>query len=72
LSKLIQSIPGIGPVIASALVTATNGMKDFETDNQLAKYVGVNPIRNDSGKIKGSQKIHRKDNKRDPCITMVL
>jgi transposase len=62
--ELIESVPGVGPVTASAMTIMTKGLKDFTTDNKVAKYVGVNPTQNDSGTKKGRQSIQRRGNKR--------
>jgi transposase len=62
---LIASITGIGPVTATAIVVITNGLGTFQSHNQLAKFVGVNPTQQDSGKtIRGKGQIPKKGNRR--------
>jgi transposase len=62
--KSISTIVGIGEVTATAVVVATNGLGTFENDNQLAKFIGVNPTQEDSGKtVRGSGKIPKKGNR---------
>lgn len=62
---LISSINGIGQVTATAIVVTTNGLATFTSDNQLAKFVGVNPTQQDSGKtVRGKGAIPKKGNRR--------
>jgi transposase len=61
----ISTIVGIGEVTATAVVVATNGLATFQTNNQLAKFIGVNPTQEDSGKtVRGNGKIPKKGNRR--------
>jgi transposase len=62
--KLIASIAGIGSITASAIVVVTNGLATFQNDGQLAKFIGVNPSQDDSGKHKGRGKIPKRGNRR--------
>ena len=48
LYKLALSIKGIGPAIATALITSTNGCMSFDNVKQLAKFLGVCPSQNES------------------------
>lgn len=47
--KLVQSIKGIGPVTAVALLVYTKGYERFENAKQLACYCGVVPFKKESG-----------------------
>ena len=47
--KLVQSIKGIGPVTAVALMVYTKGFERFENAKQLACYCGVVPFKKTSG-----------------------
>lgn len=47
--KLVQSIKGIGPVTAVALLVYTKGFDKFENAKQLACYCGVVPFNKTSG-----------------------
>ena len=46
---LVQSIKGIGPVTAVALLVYTKGFDKFENAKQLACYCGVVPFKKESG-----------------------
>ena len=46
---LVQSIKGIGPVTAVALLVYTKGFNKFENAKQLACYCGVVPFKKESG-----------------------
>lgn len=54
--KLIQSIPGVGPIMSLALLTC---LPELGTINrrQIASLVGVAPFNRDSGKFKGKRSI---------------
>ena len=41
--ELIQSIPGIGPKTAMALIILTNNFENFENYKQLIAYIGFSP-----------------------------
>jgi transposase len=47
--KLVQSIKGIGPVTAVALLVYTKGYERFDNAKQLACYCGVVPFKKESG-----------------------
>jgi transposase len=47
--KLVQSIKGIGPVTAVALLVYTKSFDRFENAKQLACYCGVVPFKKTSG-----------------------
>ncbi|MDX1904190.1 MAG: IS110 family transposase [Thermonemataceae bacterium] len=47
--KLMTSISGIGKKTASALIMATNGLKNFNSAKKLAKFIGVVPTIKNSG-----------------------
>lgn len=46
---LLQSIPGIGPKSAQAIVHAIGSFDYFETDKQLVRFLGVAPVTASSG-----------------------
>ncbi len=54
--KIIQSIPGVGPIMSLALLTC---LPELGTINrrQVASLVGVAPFNRDSGKFKGKRAI---------------
>jgi transposase len=55
-SKILRSIPGIGPVLCSALI---GEMPELGTisDKQIAALAGIAPINNDSGRMDGRRSI---------------
>ncbi len=55
--KIALSIPGIGPVTATAFICATDNFTKFESAKALGSYCGVVPFDNSSGKYKGKNKL---------------
>ena len=47
--KLLQTIPGIGPVNASAIVATIGSGEQFSTGRDFAAWVGLTPINKSSG-----------------------
>lgn len=47
---LLKTIVGIGDVTARLLWDATNGFQDFDKAKQVARYLGVAPVDDESGK----------------------
>lgn len=66
LFKLITSVPGVGPVIATEMIIATSGFDDFKPDQakQFARYAGVTPKSIQSGKKNRKARITKRGNKR--------
>jgi transposase len=63
LMELVTSIKGIGTTIATALIEATNGFKDFENAKQFSKFVGLAPSAYDSGtSVKKTAHINKSGN----------
>lgn len=48
-SRLLASIPGIGPIIASALVASIPDARHFKSGRQLAAWLGLVPRQNSTG-----------------------
>ena len=48
-SKRIQSIPGIGPITASAFIASVGAAEVFTKGRQLSAWLGVVPKQNSSG-----------------------
>lgn len=62
--KRLMSIPGVGPLTATALVSQVNDAKHFKNGRQLSAYIGMTPRERSSG---GKQKllgITKRGNKR--------
>lgn len=54
IAQQMQRVNGIGPASAQALSQATNGLRDFQSAKQLAKFVGIAPRIQESGRsVKG-------------------
>lgn len=57
--KFLESIPGVGPVIANLMI-AMIGSRNFSTATQCSAYVGLNPVHHESGSsIKGRSHISK-------------
>lgn len=56
----LETVPGIGPVISSSLVVATDGFARFEDPKQVVAYVGACPTQYQSGSsVRGHGPISR-------------
>lgn len=66
LFKLITSVPGVGPVIATEMIIATSAFEDFKPDQakQFARYAGVTPKSFRSGKMKRKDRTTKRGNKK--------
>lgn len=62
--KLINSIKGIGPQTALALIVLTEGFTLFSSWRKFASYAGIAPFPNQSGTYKGKTKTSQLANKR--------
>jgi transposase len=62
--KLLNSIKGIGPQTALALIVLTEGFTLFSTWRKFASYAGIAPFPNQSGTYKGKTKTSKLANKR--------
>lgn len=49
LYPLLQTIPGIGPVIAGAIISSINDANQFKNGRQMAAWIGVTPKQHASG-----------------------
>jgi transposase len=47
--ELLKTIPGIGDISATVLLTETNGFSTFTDPKQLAAYAGISPCQHESG-----------------------
>ena len=55
-AKILRSIPGIGPVLCTALIAEMPELGSI-SDKQIAALAGVAPINNDSGQTNGKRSI---------------
>jgi transposase len=53
--KLILSIPGIGPILAAAIIGEIDRFDSFKKPAQLFAFAGIDPSVKQSGKFKGSK-----------------
>ncbi|MER6076650.1 IS110 family transposase, partial [Streptomyces sp. NPDC001817] len=65
LAEVIESVPGIGPVLGAELLAGIGGsLDDFPTPDRLAAFAGVAPAPRDSGQVSGNDhrptKYHRR------------
>jgi transposase len=61
--KIAQSVPGVGKVLATAMICATSNFNKFDHAKKFATYCGVVPFNNESGKKKGKSKVSHLANK---------
>ena len=48
-SRRLESIPGVGPIIASAIAASVTDAKQFRNGRQFAAWLGIVPRQNSSG-----------------------
>ena len=60
--ELLQTIPGIGPVTASALMAAIGDANAFKNGRQLAAWIGLTPSQYASGEMNRMGKITKRGN----------
>lgn len=66
---LIDSITGIGPYSAAAIMTEIENIERFESPKHLVSYFGLHPELKDSGDKKG---VHRMSKKGRPSMRAIL
>jgi transposase len=49
-AKIIQSLPGMGPLVGAEFVVAVGDLSTFNGSGQVAAYAGLAPVPHDSGK----------------------
>ena len=64
LFDIVDSVKGIGPVIATEVLITTNEFKDISDPQKYACYSGFAPSEHSSGKYKGKSKVSNKANKK--------
>ena len=64
LFDIVDSVKGIGPVIATEVLITTNEFKDITDPKKYACYSGFAPFEHSSGKYKGKSKVSNKANKK--------
>jgi transposase len=48
-AKRLQQIPGVGPIIATALISAVGDAKQFKRGREMAAWLGLTPAQHSSG-----------------------
>ncbi|ODU03658.1 IS110 family transposase [Pseudonocardia sp. N23] len=62
---IIESMPGLGPVLGAEFMVATNGrLSEFSNAGHLASYAGLVPVPRDSGRITGNLRSAQRYNRR--------
>jgi transposase len=64
LFDIVDSVKGIGSVIATEVLITTNEFKDITDPKKYACYSGFAPFEHSSGKYKGKSKVSNKANKK--------
>jgi len=67
--KLLQTIPGIGPVNASALVATIGDARQFKSGRDLAAWIGLTPLNKSSG---GKERLGRISRMGDRYLRQLL
>ena len=57
--KLLESIPGVGPVLSRTMLSVIHS-RDFSKASQVAAYVGLIPVHNESGVFKGRSRLSKR------------
>jgi len=64
IQKLLQSIPGVGPVTAASFVSEIGEIKKFKHPKHLIAYIGIDPRVHESGtSVRGKGYISKRGNK---------
>jgi transposase len=64
LFDIVDSVKGIGQVIATEILITTNEFKDMDNPKKYACYGGFAPFEHSSGKYKGKSRVSNKANKK--------
>ncbi|MEZ4850635.1 MAG: IS110 family transposase [Bacteroidia bacterium] len=62
--RIVDSLDGIAMISLLEIISETNGFSEFHSINQLVKYVGLDIIENQSGKLAGKTRISKQGNAR--------
>lgn len=68
-SRRLETIPGIGPIIATALVASVSDPSLFKSGRELAAWIGLVPKQNSSG---GKERLGRISKQGDPYLRWLL
>ncbi|MDA0991175.1 MAG: IS110 family transposase [Verrucomicrobia bacterium] len=68
-SRNLETIPGIGPIIATALVTSVSDPSIFKSGRELAAWIGLVPKQNST---RGKERLGRISKQGDPYLRWLL
>jgi len=68
-SRRLESVPGIGPITASAIAATITDASLFHSGRELAAWIGLVPRQNSSG---GKERLGHISKKGDPYIRRLL
>jgi transposase len=68
-SRNLETIPGIGPIIASALVASVSDPSIFKSGREMAAWIGLVPKQNSTG---GRDRMGRISKQGDPYLRWLL
>ncbi len=64
-AEIIESLPGMGPVLGAEFITVTGGdLAAFAHSGRLASYAGLAPVSKDSGRVRGNLRRPKRYNRR--------
>ena len=68
-ARIIESLPGMGPILGAQFLVATGGrpLEAFASPGRLASYAGLVPVPRDSGRVTGNY--HRPGASTGRCAT---
>ena len=66
-SQLLQSIPGIGPVLALIILAEAGDLRRFSHHRQFLKFCGLDLAKRQSGASRGREKLSKRGNARLRC-----
>jgi transposase len=65
----LQTLPGIGPIVALTILAEAGDLRRFEHHRQFLKYCGLDLAKSQSGQSRGREELSKRGNKR---LRMVL
>ena len=61
---ILKSVPGIGPIIALTILAEGGNLRRFSHHRQFLKYCGLDLAKNQSGSLRGQEKLSKRGNAR--------
>ena len=66
-SKLLRTIPGIGPILALIILAEAGDLRRFDHHRQFLKFCGLDLAKSQSGASRGREKLSKRGNARLRC-----